>query len=220
MIARDLINAELTPLKTSDSGLDAINLMDDFKVSHLPVVNHNEFLGLIAETDILESCNPEASIGSMKLSLNRSFVSDDQHLFDLIKIMDEQKLSLLPVLDSKNKFIGSLTRACLVSGIARMTSIENPGGIIVLGMSVSDYSLAQIAQIVESNEARILSSYITSHADSTKMEVTLKINKIDLRAILQTFNRYEYELVASYSESQIDDTLQDRYDSLMRYLDL
>jgi hypothetical protein len=81
-----------------------------------------------------------------------------------------------------------------------------------------DYSLAQIAQIVESNNARILSSYIMSSPDSTKLEVTLKINKTELTSIIRTFERYDYVISASFQKSQFYDDIQERFDSLLNFL--
>ena len=130
------------------------------------------------------------------------------------------KLTLLPVVDDKNQYIGVITLDQLVYKFSQLTAVLNPGGIIILEINVNDYILTQIAQIVESNDAKILSLYLTPHADSTKMEVTLKINKRDITPILQTFNRYNYVVKATFSEEDLLDDLQDRYDSLLRYLDV
>jgi hypothetical protein len=97
-------------------------------------------------------------------------------------------------------------------------SVCEPGGIVVLEIAERDYSLQQIAGIVESNDARILSVQTASQADSTRMEITLKINKMDLRPIIQTFERYNYLVSASFQEEEYEDSIRERYDSLMNYL--
>jgi hypothetical protein len=102
--------------------------------------------------------------------------------------------------------------------IANTGSIKETGGIIVVEVNSVDYSMAQIAQIVESNNAKILSSYIMSTPDSTKLEVTLKINQIELTRIIRTFERYDYVIKASYQKSEGDDDIQQRYESLMNFL--
>ena len=88
----------------------------------------------------------------------------------------------------------------------------------MLEVNERDYSLAQIAQIVESNNARILSSYIMSSPNSTKLEITLKINQIELDRIIRTFERYDYVIRASFQKSNFQDDLQLRYDALINYL--
>ena len=109
----------------------------------------------------------------------------------------------------------------LLHYFSKLTAIEKPGGIIVLEMSQNDYELTEIAQIVESNNAKILSMYVSSATDSTKLEVTLKLNATDLTSIIQTFNRYEYTIKASFMEfDEQDDLYNTRYELFMKYLNI
>jgi signal-transduction protein with cAMP-binding, CBS, and nucleotidyltransferase domain len=134
--------------------------------------------------------------------------------------MTENKLSLIPVTDKHNHYLGVITHARIIEQFSHFTSLMNPGGIIVLEINERDYSLSEIAQIVETNDASILSVFINSIPDSTRMEVTLKLNKMDISAVLQTFSRYEYVVKASFSEGDYDELLRDRFDSLMSYLNI
>lgn len=222
MFAKQLITDDIIPLKTSDSGAYALNWMDENKVSHLPIVNDVEFLGLISDEDIFTLNNFEEALGNHQLSLASPFVYEDQHLFEIIKIIAEHKLTLLPVLDKKNRYIGSITSQSLTQRLSKIMAVENPGGIIVLDVNNNDYSLSQIAQIVESNDAKILSLCITSEEDSTKMEVAIKVNTKEIAPILQTFNRYNYNVKAFYTDNEntnVED-LKDRFDSFMNYLNI
>jgi acetoin utilization protein AcuB len=218
MTVRELVTDKITPLKTSDTSIEALAMMDEFRVSHLPIVNNIDYLGLISEEDIFENNRFEDSVGDHQLSLARPFVTEDQHMFEAIKVMAELNLSLLPVLDKKNAFLGVITRETLVKHFAEITAVKNPGGIIILEVNDRDYSLSEIAQIVESNDAKILSLYIRSFDDSIKMEVVIKLNRLDISSVIQTFERYHYEIKASFSEGDINDLLQDRFDSFMKYL--
>lgn len=220
MIAKNIITDSVQPLKTSDTGLYALNMMDEYKVSHLPIVNNIELLGLISESDIYSINNFEQPLGNHKLSLQHPFVSEYQHFYDVIKIVSELKLTLIPVLSDEKKYIGVITLQDLTQHFSKIASIQNPGGIIVLELNSVDYLLTEIAQIVESNDAKILSLYVSSHKDSRKMELTLKINKMDIGSVLQTFNRYNYIVKESYSELTYSDDLQKRFDSFMSYLNV
>ena len=220
MIAKELISDKIPPIMTSESGLEALAIMDEYRESHLPIVNNEEFLGMISEEDIFDLNHFEESVGNHQLSLKRPFVTDNQHVYDVIKLVAELKLSLVPVVDSNNKYLGIITRQALVDSFAEFSAVENPGGILVLDLNEKDYSLSEIAQIVESNDARILSIYIRSYKDSMRLEITLKINKMDISSIISTFNRYDYTIKASFSASEYDDYLRDRFDSLMAYLNI
>jgi hypothetical protein len=132
--------------------------------------------------------------------------------------MSEFKLSVLPILDEQENYLGCTSIYEVMTVIANTGSIKDSGGIIVLEVNSVDYSMAQIAQIVESNNARILSAYILSNHESTKLDVTLKINQMDLTHIVRTFERYDYVVKTSYQKGFGDDDIQKRYDSLMNFL--
>lgn len=220
MLAKDLITDEIPPLKTSDTGTMAMNWMDEFKVSHLPIINKSEYLGLISDTDILDLNITDESLGSRKLSLIRPFVSEAQHLYEIIKLVSNMKLSVLPVLDANEHYLGLITANNLLQEFGSVAAINEPGGIIVLEMNVYDYSLSQIAQIVEGNDGKVLSCYIKSSTDSTKIEVILKVNREDISGILQTFYRYNYTVKASFYQSRFRDDMQNRFDSFMNYINI
>ena len=220
MIARQLISEIITPLRSSDDGNDALRLMDELKLSHLPIVDDNEFLGVISDTDILTFNNLTETVGKHPLSLSNAYVLESQHIYEVIRIVAAMKLTLVPVLDEKKHYIGSVTLANICHHMSTLMALNNPGGIIILELNDKDYLLTEIAQIVESNDAKILGMYITTFPESTRIEVTLKINKIDVGPVIQTFIRYNYNIKASFSEDTYTESLQERYNLLMNYLDI
>ncbi len=152
--------------------------------------------------------------------LPRPYVNENAHIYEVLAKISEHKLSILPILDDNEKYLGCTSIHHLITKIANTGSIKESGGIIVLEVNSIDYSMAQIAQIVESNNAKILSSYIMSPSDSSKLEVTLKINQIELDRIIRTFERYDYVIKASFQKSSGDEDVQFKYDALMNYLNL
>lgn len=220
MIAEELISNEIPPLKTSDTGLKALGWMEEFKISHLPIVNHTDFLGLVSEEDIINYNAPEEALGSYRLSLTAPFVRNNQHIYEVIKLVANLHLSVIPVLDANQKYLGLITIRDLIQNLATLSSIKDPGGIIVLEVSERDYSLSQIAQIVESNDCKILSCYVNTIPDSTQMNVVIKVNRTDLRNVLATFTRYNYNIKGSFMESDHNDDMRDRFDMFMNYMDM
>lgn len=221
MLAKELMSDVVPALKTSDTGFQALSWMDIFRISHLPIVNNREFLGLISDKDIYNLNMADEPIGNHKLSLFSPFVFEDQHIYEVIELSSRLKLSAIPVLARNNQFLGTITTNDLVTHFADLSALQQPGGIIVLEINVNDYSLSQIAQIVEGNDAKILSLYVSSPEDSTKLFLTLKINRVDLSSIIQTFERYDYNITASHMDD--DDgvaMIKNRYDLFMRYLNI
>jgi len=221
MIANDLISEIIPSLKTSDTGQTALNWMEIFRISHLPIVNNTDFLGLISDTDIYDMNQPEEPIGNHELTLLKPYVTDNQHLFEVMGLAARLKLSVVPVLDNNNHYKGVITTSDLIRHMAGISSMDQPGGIIVLELIERDYSLSQIAQIIESNNIKVLSMYITSPADSTRLEVTLKVNETDLLAVIRTFERYNYDVKTWITTNDsLDRFYSERFDLLMKYLNM
>lgn len=220
MRAIDLITDEIPPLIHTDSGEKALNWMEEFKVSHLPVLKNGNFVGVVSESDILDHLNLDENLDKLFQHLPRPFVFGQAHMYDVIAKMAEFKLSVIPILDQQEHYLGCCSVYHVMTLLANTGSIKEHGGILVLEMNASDYSLAQISQIVESNNARILSVFMTSHQDSANIDVTLKINSLDLTSIIRTFERYDYHVKASFQDGHGDEDMQWRYDTLMQYLKL
>ncbi len=221
MLAKDLISEVVPSLRTSDNGQKALYWMDIFRISHLPIVNNKDFLGLISDKDIYDLNMADEPIGNHSLSLFSPFVTYDQHIYEVIEMVSRLSLSVVPVLDHNNHYMGLITLNDLLNYFADLSALKQPGGIIVLYLNSNDYSLSEISQIVESNDAKILSLYVSNHSDSTKMEVTIKVNRRDLTSIIQTFNRYNYIIKASFmDEDDMDSLYENRYESFMKYLNI
>jgi len=220
MIARHLISDSIFPLKPSDTGNNALKWMDEYKVSHLPIVNNENYLGLISEQDILDQNDYSEPIGSHKLSLRKSSVTEGQHIYEIIELLEKSSLSLIPVVDNHGKYVGVITLQKLISYFSSSFSVNNPGAVIVLEMSQNDYSLTEIANIVESSNAKVLSCFLGDHNNSTLIEVIIKISTTEIEPILQTFARYNYIVKATFSEERDLEDLKEHYDSLMNYLNI
>lgn len=219
MIAKDLVSNEIIPLRTSDSGNEALSIMNEFGIRHLPIVNNKQLLGLISEDDIL-NFDVEDAVGSYRLSTYRPYVKESDHLYEVIKVLSQQKLTLMPVVNSDEEYVGLIAQEDLIHYFARIGSFTESGSIVVLEVNRRDYSLTEIARIVESEGAVVLSSFVTSFVDSMRVDVTLKVNRPNLGSIIATFERFEYTIKATFSEEQFNNTIKERYDLLMTYLNV
>ncbi len=219
MRAKDILSKLVIPLKPKDSGSLALQWMEDIGVAHLPLVDKESFLGLIRSEDIYNLDDVDKPVDPYEVPLIRSYVYAQQHIYDVLRLAAAEKLTIVPVLNEHNHYLGSITLVELIRGMAGFTSVEQPGGILVLEVSAAQYSLSEISRIVEANNAKVLSAFITSPPDSSKLEVTIKVSVMDLSSIMQTLNRYDYIVKASFAEeSQYDSLLSERYESLLKYL--
>ena len=219
MIAKDLISQQIPPLKTSDTGTKAMNWMVDFHVTHLPIVNNAQFLGLISEEDILDLDNAEEALGAYELTLKKPFIYKDAHIYEALKVFVDLQLSVLPVIDANNTYLGLIGYFDLLKGIARMASLSEAGSIIVLETSAKDHVLGDLIRIVEAESVKVLSLFVNQPNPSI-VEVTLKLNSLKISRVVATLKRFNYTIKASFLESDYIDTLNERYHGLMTYLNV
>ena len=220
MIARELITNDVPPIRSSETVEKALNWLDEFKVTHLAVVDGTQYQGLISENILYDAASSDMTIAELNVTLNRPFVYEDRHIYEVMKMVSEMQLSIAPILDKSDNYMGLTTLPSLMQLISNTSSISEPGSVIVLELNQNDYSLGHLAQIIEGDDTKILSTYITSAADSTLMEVTIKVNRKNIQGVLQALARYDYVVNASYSEIDYQEDMKDRFESLMKYLDM
>lgn len=221
MIARELISNAFPSLLCTDVGKKALNIMESFRVSEIPIVRDKEYLGLISDKNIYDFELNKSCVGEKNLTLNTPFVFVDQHIFEVVQKLVEMKLSVLPVLEMNMEYVGSILQNELALKFMGLVSVLEPGAVIVLELNQNDYYLSQITQIIESNNAKILSLYTRNNNDTNILEVTLKINVTDISSIIQTFVRYDYPIKAAYmDDSLINNMYNERFGMFMKYLSI
>jgi acetoin utilization protein AcuB len=223
VIAKNLISDSIPTVTLDDSGTKVLTLMEIFRVSHLPVVLGKEYFGVVSDKDIYDAENFEEKIESyVKPNLLQPHVHINQHIFEVVGVALGCGVSIVPVLELDHSYYGSITRNDLALRLTELFSGTDPGGIIVLELTEINYSLSQISQIIEGNDAKVLSLFIHKPSPLSKeLDVTIKVNKVDLSGIIQTFLRYDYIIKATYmDQSQIKNLYDDRYDQFMKYINI
>ncbi|HLT72347.1 MAG TPA: CBS domain-containing protein [Cyclobacteriaceae bacterium] len=221
MIAEDLINHMIPPLKGTDDAHKAIVWMEEFRCNHLPVVEDNKLLGFISEGIILEANDIDNPVKFFNLIGQQCWVGLDAHFYDILKVAAENKLQVVAVLNEDQTYCGVITVQDTMTSFAQTAAVQLPGGILVLSMPLVDYSLSEISRLIEENHAKILSSIVKEDPlDPGKIRLTLKINELDLSRIVATLERFGYKVIGRYQESKPIASEKDRIDMLLRYLDI
>lgn len=220
MTAKEIISDSIYPVKASDSLREVLSRMHEYKVGQLPLIRYNQLVGLIHEDDVVSAIKDEEIAKPGLLPQDLIFIYESQHLYDVIRLFYIHQIDVLPVIDEKQYFQGCITIHDVLKEIAIITTSDEPGGIIVLEVNNRDNSLSQIAQIVESDNAQIMSSFARRFPDSTKMEITIKLNRTDIASIVATFLRYDYIIKGTFNDARVHDTPQDRYEQLINYLNM
>ena len=194
--------------------------MDEFKVLHLPITKGRELLGLISENELLEVDDTQKKLQTLTQKMVKPFILDKQHLYEVIKMFANHDVSVLPVLTQELKYLGAITLGSVMKRMSWLSAAREPGGIVVLEMNKMDYALSEIAQIIESNDGKVLSCHVSSSVDNRKILVTIKLNTEDLSRILQTFERYNYSVVSTYNQADYKEDIKNKYDAFMNYINM
>lgn len=219
MIAQELVSQAMPSIKTSDTGDEVLNLMQIYHVRHLPIINHEHLLGVLSEEDILIH-DAADDIGSYRLSYLRPFVYAYDHVFEVMNKIGLYQLTLIPVVDEKERYIGSITLEDIIKYFSAQYNFTNPGSILVIDSARQDFSLSEIARIAESEDCEILSFYLHQTPEHNHLSATIKVNKQEIGGLKASLERFGYSISATYADIEYVEGLKDRYDSLMSYLNV
>ncbi|WP_339888163.1 CBS domain-containing protein [uncultured Flavobacterium sp.] len=214
----DYINFDIKPLKTTQTIADAQDLFLEISYSHFPVTENNIYIGCISNEDA-SSINENSKVGENKFNFERFFVRDSMIWLDVLEEFGKNDCNIMPVLNEKNKYIGYYELDDIIKFFQESPFLKEEGGIIVVQKPKSDYSIGQIAQIVEGNGGKLLGLFISNISENT-VEVTLKISQSYMNEILQGFRRYEYVIISEHQEDSYLENLKERSDYLDKYLNI
>ncbi|MCO5232476.1 MAG: CBS domain-containing protein [Chitinophagales bacterium] len=219
MIAHFLIDDSIPSVQVQDSIAKMLSVMEDNLMSSLPVIDEeNKYLGNIHESTLLDII--DAHQGITLFITKEDTVFQEEHFLNILKSTSLQKNNFLAIINNHGEYIGSLSIRTILQFLSQTKSIEEQGGIIILELKAINYSLTEIARIVESNHASIIHSFVSSSPQSENIFVTIKINKNDLKEIVLSFERFHFHVLEVFHSSEYENDLKDRYDSLMVYLNV
>lgn len=216
MFAYQLISNEIFALKPNDRASSALVFMEDWQVKDLPVVQNLKLIGTVKESVLNEN---ETLKVSEILNTELIYCLENSHFYDVLKILFKNQTSTITVLNLDQNFVGIIAAKDLAKYLYENSSLQQEGGIIVLQMNARNYSMAEIARITETNNAKILYAHVTTLADEeNNIQVSLKYNILDLKYIAATFERFNYQIIYNSQKLSQTENFNDRFDWLIKYL--
>lgn len=217
-ILSDYINQDLKPLDIQDTVANAQDFFLDVPFSHFPVIEEGVFVGNVSSEDI-ETFEFDKKLIDYKYTFEGFFTRSNSLLLDVLDDFAKNESNVIPILDGQNNYIGYYELEDIIKVFNETPFLRELGGIIVIEKGINDYSFSQIAQIVEGNNSRLLGAYI-SNAENGKIQITLKISEGGINEIIQTFRRYQYDIISQHQEDDYLKTLKERSDYLDKYLNI
>lgn len=220
MLNKDVISVAIPTLHLDDTAAQALQLMNEFHVEHLPVVVDSKLIGVVYEDDLIDIEDDKTSLTDLQSIFSKLVVKADNYFLEAVQLVNEYGLTVVPVVEGEQEFIGTISQADLFKQLAKQTGANEPGGVIVLELEKRGYSFSEISKLVETNDAQI--TQLNSYYDNTTETflVTLKVNKFEISDIVATFQRYDYAVKYYFGEELYENELKNNYDHLMNYLNM
>lgn len=219
MSLNQLIASDIPTLSPGHTGNSAIDIMDEHKLPQLPVVADDQYVALIRESDLLDWSTPDAELSATNFMSYKPAIGVLAHPYEAMRMLNEMNLSVLPVTDSDHKYIGTVTKDSLLKYFMENSSIMSPGGIIVLEIAPRNYTLYEIARICENEDVIIMNLQVRTN-ELGMLEVTLKLNRTALDAVVSSFERHSYRVVEVYGEESNNEDIAGKYNLLMNYINM
>ncbi|MEO8771429.1 MAG: CBS domain-containing protein [Ferruginibacter sp.] len=220
MLTNELINNNIPRLQLQDTVSKALQLINDFKLTHLPVVSEEKFLGLISEEDLLDASDEKLPIEVLQQHFLHTSVADNVHFLNAVNNSIQYDTNVVPVVKAENEFVGVITSSDLLKTLGNFSGANEIGGIIVLEMERVQFAISEISRIVESNDCTILHLNTTVHPVTGLLTVTLHINKKEIATVVATFERYDYQVLFQFGIENFENEIDNNYRHLMNYLDI
>jgi acetoin utilization protein AcuB len=218
MLTRELLSQTLPYLHLQDKVYQALQMMNDNHVTHLPIVEGDKYIGLISEDDLLQAENDNSELAALEQAFATVAIKEEEHFLKAVQLAVENGLSVVPVISEDNELTGTVVYNDLLRFSSEFMSLNEPGGLIVLEMNSNQYSFNEISKLVETNNAQITQLNTSNDGETGLMQVTIRINKPEVSDIVATFQRYEYTVKYFFGEELYANELKSNYDNLMNYL--
>jgi acetoin utilization protein AcuB len=220
VLNKEIISVTIPPLLLTDSVARAQDLMTDFRVAHLPVIEKDKLVGLVSEDSLLNADDDSLAISNMQQEFSHIAVQADTHFIEAVQFVNEYNLTVIPVVEKESEYVGAISATDLLKQVGKMMGVSSPGAVIVLEMEKISFSFSEISKLVETNDAQITQLNTFWDAPSSAFYVTLKINRLEISDIIATFQRYEYKVKYYFGEELYENELRSNYDHLMNYLSI
>lgn len=218
MYIQDQIVTNVPIFEVSETLKDVIKFFEETTFSHVAVTENGVYLGMLSEND-LACFEPNKTIEEFRYELESFFVVKETAWLDVLEMFSRNESNILPVLDENQVVLGYYNLEDIVGVFIDTPFFKEPGAILVVSTGIKDYSFSEIAQIVESNNARLLGAFITD-SENDVVQITLKIGTQNLNEVTQTFRRYNYTIIFGNSDDQFLEDLKQRSDYLEKYLNV
>lgn len=218
MIVNNYISKDFVPPNVNQATSLALGLLDDFNLTHIPVFEGLNFIGNVSKETLEENAADE-KLAEIREFNEYFYITENASLFDAIEKFHNHATNILPVINEEKHYLGFLMMDDVISALSTMPFIVEPGSIMTVEISQKQFSISEVSKIVESNNGRIIGLFVTAYVDD-RVQITIKLIADNLASVSETFERFGYSVILKFFSDEKEDMLRDRFDQLMKYLDI
>ena len=214
----DYLNNDFKPIDSNDLIINTKVFFDEGNYSHFAVLENNVYIGSISADDI-ENFDNDKKVSDYKYNLEGFFVRNNNNWLDVLEVFAKNNSNIVPVLDENNVYNGYYQLEDVVKFFNETPFLKEKGSVIVVEKGILDFTFGQIAQIIESNNGKILGLFV-SETSVSNVQITIKIAFGSINQIIQTFRRYDYQIISNHQEDNYLSGLLERSEYLDKYLNI
>ena len=219
MNLQEYILNEIRGLSLNTSVESAQNVFKAFPITHIPVVENERFMGCLSESDIRSIEDNSTPISEHSYLMDYFSAKENATVLELITAFADNDCNIMPVINKDKQYLGYFELSDIIDVFSNSPFLHSNGVEIIAEKSKKEFAASEVTQIVESNNGKVLGLYI-SHQTADMTQVTVKISSEDVNEIIQTFRRYNYNIISQYEDDFYLQDLKDRSDYLQKYLDM
>lgn len=215
----DYILKEIKSFHLQDNVGKAKSVFRDYPITHFPVVENGKLLGCFAEDDIQTIEDNQGKLSLHTHLLNSFFANEKSTVLELLKIFADNNTTIIPVLNKSKNYIGYYDLCDVLDVFSNSPFMLEQSETLIVEKLELEYSMSEVAQIVEANGAKLLGLY-QSEKQQGFVQVTLNIITNEINEIIQTFRRYDYKIISTHENDIYLEDLKNRSEYLQKYLEM
>jgi Mg/Co/Ni transporter MgtE len=217
-VLSDYINNDFKPVAYEETVAEVQDFFSEVTFSHFPIIDNGVYIGCVSSEDTA-TFDLQKKLSDYRYSYEGFFVRSSMIWLDVLEVFARNNSNIVPILDDNNKYVGYYEITDVIKFLNGTPFLKEVGGIIIVEKNILDYSMSQITQIVESNNGKLLGIFV-SEATLDKIQITIKTTLGSMNEIIQSFRRYNYEIVSEHNEDDYLNVLKERSEYLNKYLNI
>lgn len=222
MLAKELLNTDFTPLQPDSKISAVLAKMDAWHATQIPVLEPStgKLAGMVQFEDVADGRDESEKVNTLQMR-KPVFVYQDQHLFEVARLMLQYEVRILPVVDEEGTYLGIVEKKDILEAFSKMLNISTSGSVITVDVAREDFTISELVQLIEMEGAKILGLTVDQASpDSMRLKISIKISHIDTSAVVSSLKRYGYSVITENRNDLLQTDYSSRADELLRYLDL